>query len=243
LKKKVEPRRVERILSGLAEHYPEAATALSHEDPLQLLVATILSAQCTDARVNLVTPGLFRRFPDARAFAGADLRSLESMIRSTGFFRSKARNIRECCRALVKKHGGEVPASLEELVTLPGVGRKTANVVLGSAFGIPGITVDTHVGRLSRRLDLSGHQDPVKVEFDLMKVIPREKWSTFSLQLIWHGRRICGARRPLCDSCFLSGLCPYPARSGRLRSGAKARIRPRKPRAVKARSARSFRTP
>jgi len=206
-------RRIERILSGLDGHYPGAGTALSHEDPLQLLVATILSAQCTDDRVNRVTPPLFRKYPDARAFARADIRDLEGLIRSTGFFRSKARNIRECCRGLVERFGSRVPSKLEELVTLPGVGRKTANVVLGSAFGIPGITVDTHVGRLSRRLGLSRHEDPVKVEFDLMKIIPKSRWSSFSLQLILHGRRVCASRRPRCEACFLRELCPYPARA------------------------------
>jgi len=208
-------RRIEQMLLRLDERYPEAATALTHEDPLQLLVATILSAQCTDDRVNRVTPPLFRKYPDARAFARADIRELEEMVRSTGFFRNKARNIRECCRGLLERFGGEVPSKLEDLVTLPGVGRKTANVVLGNSFGIPGITVDTHVGRLSRRLGLSRHEDPVKVEFDLMKVIPESRWSTFSMQLIWHGRRVCSSRRPLCGDCFLSDLCPYPARASR----------------------------
>jgi len=215
--KEADPQRAGQIFLRLDEHYPEAGTALTHEDPLQLLVATILSAQCTDARVNQVTPPLFRKYPDARALARANIRELEGMVRTTGFFRNKARNIRECCRSLVEKHGGEVPAKLEELVALPGVGRKTANVVLGNAFGIPGITVDTHVGRLSRRLGLSRHEDPVKVEFDLMRIVPQSRWSTFSMQLIWHGRRICAARRPLCKDCFLCDLCPHPARAARER--------------------------
>jgi endonuclease-3 len=225
--KVADSRRVEEILSRLAEKYPEAETALTHEDPLELLVATILSAQCTDARVNMVTPALFRKYPDAASFARASIRDLEAMVRTTGFFRNKARNIRECCRALLEQYGGVVPGSLEELVKLPGVGRKTANVVLGSAFGIPGITVDTHVGRLSRRLGFSRHDDPVKVEFDLMKIIPRSNWSTFSMQLIWHGRRVCGARRPLCDPCFLRDLCPYPDRTLPRSSGAAPRSRKR----------------
>ncbi len=220
-----DPKRTEQIFLRLDEHYPEAGTALAHEDPLQLLVATILSAQCTDARVNLVTPPLFRKYPDAGAFARADIRELEGMVRTTGFFRNKARNIRECCRRLVERHGGQVPSKIEELVALPGVGRKTANVVLGNAFGIPGITVDTHVGRLSRRLGWSRHEDPVKVEFDLMRIVPESRWSTFSMQLIWHGRRICASRRPLCGSCFLRDLCPYPARAsgegGRRSTGAR----------------------
>ena len=207
--------RAAQILDRLEELYPDAHCPLLHDNPLQLLVATILSAQCTDARVNLVTPDLFRRFPDAQAFADARLKQLESAIRTTGFFRNKAKNIRECCRAMLKRFGGRVPANLEDLVSLPGVGRKTANVVLGSAFGIPGITVDTHVGRLSRRLGLTKEQDPVKVEFDLMKLIPQEKWSSFSLQLIWHGRRVCLARSPRCAECALEALCPYPASRSR----------------------------
>jgi endonuclease-3 len=162
--------------------------------------------------VNQVTPELFRKFPDVQAFANANLKQLEAAIRPTGFFRNKAKNIRECCRTILKRFGGRVPDSLEELVSLPGVGRKTANVVLGSAFGIPGITVDTHVGRLSRRLGLTKQEDPVKVEFDLMKLIPNDKWSSFSLQLIWHGRRVCVARSPRCGDCTLQALCPYPAR-------------------------------
>ena len=209
-KRLMAPERVARILGHLEELYPEVETALRHENPLQLLVATILSAQCTDARVNQVTPGLFKRFPDAKAFAGVPLRQLEAAIRSTGFYRMKARNIKKCCRMIQERFEGRVPDRLEDLVTLPGVGRKTANVVLGSAFGVPGITVDTHVGRLSRRLGLSREKDPVKVEFDLMKVIPREKWSIFSLQLIWHGRRVCHSRAPRCAACLLDPDCPYP---------------------------------
>src|SRR6266850_332786 len=188
--KREEQARVREILERLEVHYPEAECALRHDNPLQLLVATILSAQCTDQRVNLVTPGLFQRYPDAAAFARASLRELEAAVRTTGFYRNKARNIRECCRTLEREFGGKVPPRLEDLVTLPGVGRKTANVVLGSAFGIPGITVDTHVGRVSRRLGLSRQEDPVKVEFDLMGIVPRPRWSTFSLQLILHGRQL-----------------------------------------------------
>ena len=217
-----------RIVAALQEQYPEAGCALRHDNPLQLLVATILSAQCTDARVNLVTPALFNRFPDAQAFAKASSRQLETAIRTTGFFRNKARNIKACCRTIQDRFGGQVPDRLEDLVTLPGVGRKTANVVLGNAFGIPGITVDTHVGRLSRRLGLTRHDDPVKVEFDLMKLIPKEKWSTFSLQLIWHGRRVCSARAPGCGECALRSLCPYPSRAmlqGRTRSSPPKKVR------------------
>jgi endonuclease III len=215
MSRKVVAARAAQILDRLEELYPDVACPLHHDNPLQLLVATILSAQCTDARVNLVTPELFRKYPDARAFAEAKPKQLEAAIRTTGFFRNKAKSIRECCRAILKRFGGKVPQSLEELVSLPGVGRKTANVVLGSAFGIPGITVDTHVGRLSRRLGLTKQEDPVKVEFDLMKLIPNEKWSSFSLQLIWHGRRVCLARSPRCGDCALRSLCPYPTRLSR----------------------------
>ena len=205
--------RARRIVAELRRLYPEAECALRHDNPLQLLVATILSAQCTDARVNMVTPELFRRYPDAAAFAGADLRALESAIRSTGFFRMKARNIKACCQAILERHLGKVPDRLEDLVKLPGVGRKTANVVLGNAFGIPGITVDTHVGRLARRLELTRHDDPVKVEFDLMELLPKDRWSVASLQLILHGRRVCHARAPRCEACGLRRLCPYPDRA------------------------------
>lgn len=197
--------RIRRILTAL---YPEVRCALDHETPLQLLVATILSAQCTDARVNLVTPALFARYPDAAAFAEARLSDLQKAIQSTGFFRNKARNIQKCCAALVEQHGGQVPATLDELVPLPGVGRKTANVVLGHAFNIPGITVDTHCGRLSRRMGLTTETDPVKVERDLMALIPRKEWTTFSDRLIVHGRRVCHARKPACADCALRHVCP-----------------------------------
>jgi endonuclease-3 len=201
-------RRVRRILDVLADLYPDAECALKHQSPLQLLIATILSAQCTDARVNLVTPALFARYRTAKDFAVAKPQELERLIASTGFFRMKAKNIRACCQALLERHGGEVPGTLEELVQLPGVGRKTANVVLGDAFGVPGVTVDTHVGRLSRRLGLTVHADPVKVEFDLMAVVPQAEWTTFSHRLILHGRRVCFARRPQCEGCALRRLCP-----------------------------------
>jgi endonuclease III len=198
-------RRVSRLLAKL---YPDAHCALEHRTPLQLLVATILSAQCTDARVNLVTPALFARFPDAAAFAGADRRELERFIKSTGFYKAKAKNIQGCCRRLVERHGGEVPDTLDELVKLPGVGRKTANVVLGDAFGVPGITVDTHVGRLSRRLGLTGHTDPTQVEQDLMRLLPKKDWTPFSHRMIFHGRRVCHARKPDCEGCALAKICP-----------------------------------
>ena len=200
--------RARRIHRALARLYPDAHCALHHETPLQLLVATILSAQCTDARVNLVTPALFARYRDAAAFAAADRRELEGLIQSTGFYRNKAHNIIECCKRLVAEHGGVVPSTLEELVRLPGVGRKTANVLLGECFATPGITVDTHVGRLSRRLGLTTHEDPEKVERDLMGLVPRKHWTPFSHRTIFHGRRVCHARQPDCGACALVKLCP-----------------------------------
>jgi endonuclease III len=208
--KKTDPlqERVRKIRKVLARLYPGAHCALNHDNALQLLIATILSAQCTDVRVNLVTPALFKRYPDAQAFADADQGDLEKAIQSTGFFRNKARNIKACCKILVEQHSGQVPASLEQLVPLPGIGRKTANVILGNAFGVPGITVDTHVGRLSRRLGLTTEEDPVKVEFALMKLVPRKEWTMFSHRLIFHGRQICFARKPLCSQCALADLCP-----------------------------------
>jgi endonuclease-3 len=199
---------VAAILDALADAYPDAKCGLDFGSPLQLLIATILSAQCTDKRVNLVTPALFKRFPTARAFADAKLADIEKMIRSTGFYRNKAKNIQACCRLLVEKYGGEVPQSLDELVHLPGVGRKTANVVLGDAFGQPGITVDTHCGRLSRRLGLTTHTDAVKVEHDLMRQLPSAEWTPFSHRIIAHGRQVCFARKPDCEHCPLDRLCP-----------------------------------
>jgi endonuclease-3 len=201
-------KRARLISRRLARLYPDAHCALHHEDPLQLLIATILSAQCTDVRVNLVTPALFARYPDAQAFANATQNELEECIKSTGFFRNKARNIIACCQAIIQEHGGHVPSTLEELVPLPGIGRKTANVVLGDAFNVPGITVDTHVGRLSRRMGLTTHSDPVKVEHDLMNLIPRKDWTPFSHRVIFHGRQVCFARKPNCDGCMVKDICP-----------------------------------
>lgn len=201
-------RRAKRIIQALAKLYPDAHCALNHQSPLQLLVATILSAQCTDVRVNLVTPALFARYKSAQDFASAKPANLEHMIASTGFFRNKARNIIDCCKKIVENHNGDVPNTLDELVQLPGVGRKTANVVLGNAFGVPGITVDTHVGRLSRRLGLTIQEDPVKVESDLMAIIPKEEWTMFSHRMIFHGRQICFARKPKCGECTLNSICP-----------------------------------
>ncbi len=188
--------------------YSDSPTELNFRTPLQLMVAVMLSAQCTDKRVNLVTPPLFARYPTARDFATSDKAELESYVQSTGFFRNKAKNIRAACQALIERHGGEVPRTLEELVALPGLGRKSANCVLGDAFDTPGITVDTHVGRLSRRLGFSKHTDPVKVEFQLMKLLPHESWTRVSHQLILHGRRVCASRSPQCEACTLAMLCP-----------------------------------
>jgi endonuclease-3 len=201
-------RQVSRILAGLKKAYPEAECALRHVNPLQLLIATILSAQCTDKRVNLVTPELFRKYPSAEAFARASLTTLERLIHSTGFFRNKAKNIREACRRLVKDHHGEVPQSMEELLQLPGVARKTANVVLGTAFGVAsGVVVDTHVFRISRRLGLTRARTPEKVEQDLMALLPAREWINFSHRLIHHGRRVCSARSPQCSLCSLEPHC------------------------------------
>ena len=203
-----DPARVAALIEILDRSYPGATTALHHENPLQLLVATILSAQCTDERVNRTTPALFARWPDAGSLAAAPQTELEAMIRSTGFFRNKARAIRECCADIVAKHGGQVPATMEALVALRGVGRKTANVVLGNAFGVPGLVVDTHVHRLSRRLGLTDRSDPVKIEFALMPIVPRERWTSFSHWLILHGRQVCAARKPRCSTCPLAPHCP-----------------------------------
>jgi endonuclease-3 len=213
-------RRAGRVVRALARLYPDAPCALHYADPFQLLVAVILSAQCTDAQVNKVTPALFARFPDAAALAAARPRDLEKLIHSTGFFRAKARNLRACARALVERHGGEVPATMEELTALPGVGRKTANVVLGNAFDTPGIPVDTHVGRLSRRLGLTGETDPEKVERDLNALIPRKEWTMLGHRLIHHGRQVCHARRPECGACGLAKWCPAREADGAAGRGA-----------------------
>jgi len=196
-------------LQRLKQTYPDAACALHHGNAFELLCATILSAQCTDARVNLVTPVLFARYPDAAALARARQPELEEIIKSTGFFRNKSRSLIGMAQALVAEHDGDVPHTMEQLHALPGVGRKTANVVLGNAYGInEGITVDTHVTRLSRRLGLTRHDDSVKIEQDLMELIPREDWALVSHLLIFHGRQICVARRPRCWECVLSDFCP-----------------------------------
>ena len=198
-----------KVVRRLKRDYPDAWCALEHDTPLQLLVATILSAQCTDERVNVVTRSLFQKYPDVESLASIPLRTLEREIQSTGFFRNKAKNIKACCQALLRDHGGEVPRDLDDLVKLPGVGRKTGNVVLGTAFGIPsGVVVDTHVGRLSRRLGLTEEQDAVKVERDLIAILPKREWVAYSHRLIHHGRAVCKARRPLCDACGLQDICP-----------------------------------
>lgn len=204
------PRRLGPVVARrLARAYPGANCSLDFASPFQLLIATILSAQCTDKRVNIVTVGLFDRWPTAEALAAATQPQVEAVIRPTGFFRAKAKNIRGCCAALVARHGGQVPLTLEELVHLPGVGRKTANVVLGSGFGIPsGVVVDTHVGRISRRLGLTRHADAVRAERDLVAAIPKTHWIAFSHRMIEHGRTVCMARRPRCEACLLADLCP-----------------------------------
>ena len=197
------------VLLQLKRLYPDAPCTLNYETPVQLLVATMLSAQCTDERVNRVTPGLFERFPDALSLADADVDVLESLIRPTGFYRNKAKNIRAACQRLVSQYGGEVPQQMEALLSLPGVARKTANVVSANAFGvIQGVTVDTHVKRLSQRLGLTKHTDPVRIERDLMRLLPQPEWENFSIRLIYHGRAICQARSPRCRECVLAPLCP-----------------------------------
>ena len=201
--------RTAALLAALPKIYPDAHCELNHRNPLELLIATILSAQCTDKRVNLVTTELFKKYRSAADFATAPLADLEEAVKTTGFFRNKAKNIQACCRQLLEKHGGEVPRSMDELTALAGAGRKTANVVLGNAFGINvGVVVDTHVARLSQRLGLTRETTPEKIEADLMKLIPQGQWTLFSHWLIWHGRRRCDARKPACAACELQTLCP-----------------------------------
>jgi endonuclease-3 len=201
--------RTERIIAGLRKAYPDAHCELNYSNPLELLIATILSAQCTDKQVNLVTAELFKMYRSASDYARAELPALENAIRRLGFFRNKAKNIRACCQRLVTEHGGQVPRTMEELIRLDGVGRKTANVVLGSAFSVEeGVVVDTHVTRLSARLGLTRQKTPEKIERDLMKLVPREHWTMFSHWLIWHGRRRCFARKPDCPHCEIRHLCP-----------------------------------
>ncbi|MGD8280201.1 MAG: endonuclease III [Gemmatimonadota bacterium] len=207
--KKARKERAEKVYDLLAEEYPDAHCELDFENPFQLAVSTILSAQTTDERVNMVTPELFERYPDAKALASAQQEDVEEIIRSTGFFRNKAKNIIGFARGLMADHGGEVPSSMEELSALPGVGRKTANVILGNAFGVDeGVVVDTHVKRLSSLLGFTKEKTPEKVERDLMELFPSDRWTMLSHLLIWHGRRVCIARRPQCADCVVSRLCP-----------------------------------
>lgn len=222
--------RSKMILAGLRRTYPDAHCELNFSNPIELLIATILSAQCTDKRVNIVTADLFKKYRSAADFAGADLAELEEAIKSTGFFRNKAKNIKTACQAIMEKHGGEVPRTMEALIELGGVGRKTANVVLGNAFDINvGVVVDTHVARLSERLDLTREKDPAKIEQALMKLVPTGSWTLFSHLLIWHGRRRCFARNPDCAGCEIRTLCPrigVASKSGARNSKAETNSKP-----------------
>jgi endonuclease III len=201
-------KRMAEILRILKRTYPEAQCSLVHGNPYQLLMATILSAQCTDERVNLVTPALFNRFPTPKAMAEGDLSEIEDLIRSTGFYKNKAKSLKECSASLVAQHSGKVPQTLDELTKLRGVGRKTANVILGVAYGVPGLVVDTHVGRLSRRMGFTKSTDPVKVEHEMMEIVPREDWTLYAHLMIDHGRAICTARKALCEECPVNRYCP-----------------------------------
>lgn len=204
---------MKEIIKTLSKEIPDSRIALNFSTPLELLIATILSAQCTDVKVNQVTGDLFKKYRSAKDYASVDLKELEEEIRPTGFYRNKAKSIQKCCQELVSRFGGDVPKNLDELVTLPGVGRKTANVILGNAYGIPGIAVDTHVRRVSRRIGLTENDDPVKIEFDLMEIVPEEEWTHFSNLLIWHGRRTCMAKKPLCEQCSIHKGCEYRSES------------------------------
>jgi endonuclease-3 len=206
--------RVKSIWPILKKTYPEATIALNFTNPLELMIATILSAQCTDVRVNMVTKDLFKKYRSAKDWAKADIKQIESDIRSTGFYHNKAVSIKGCCTKIVEQFRGKIPDTMEELLTLPGVGRKTANVVLGNAFGVPGIVCDTHVIRLSRRLGLSANSDAVKLEFDLAEIIPKKNWTLFSHLLIFHGRNICKARKPDCENCPVVKFCPSANNAG-----------------------------
>lgn len=201
--------RVKKLIAGLRQTYPDAHCELNHSNPLELLVATILSAQCTDKRVNIVTADLFKQYRSAANFANASQAELQQAIKTTGFFRNKAKSLKTCCQAIAERHGGRVPSTMEELTKLGGVGRKTANVVLGNAFNLNcGVVVDTHVARLSQRLGLSSQEDPAKIELDLMELVPQAQWTMLGHWLIWHGRRRCFARNPDCPNCEIKSLCP-----------------------------------
>lgn len=204
--------RAQEIARILAETYPEAKCSLNFKNPYQLLVATILSAQCTDERVNQVTPALFKVYPKPSELAAAPLEEIEEHIRTTGFFRNKAKSLQGMASQVVENHGGKVPGTMEELHKLPGVGRKTANVVLGNCFNTPGLTIDTHMSRVNQRLGLTKHEDPEKIERDLMDLLPRETWTLYSHRVIYHGRAICQARKPLCERCPVAHLCDYFAK-------------------------------
>jgi len=205
--------RAERIAAELGTLYPDARCSLDYRSPYELMVATVLSAQCTDERVNKVTPALFVAAPDPAALSALPVENIEDLIRSTGFFRNKAKSLKGAAERLVAEHGGEVPADMDTLTRLPGVGRKTANVILGNAFGVPGFPVDTHVGRLARRLKLTAEEDAVKAERDLMKLFPPERWTQLSHELIQHGRQVCASRKPRCGECTLAGECPSAAKA------------------------------
>lgn len=201
-------KRALEIIKRLKRDLPDAKIALSFKNPVELLVAVILSAQCTDKRVNMVTPALFKKYKTVKDFAEADIKELEQAVHSTGFYKAKAKSITNSAKELVKRFGGKVPGRMEDLVTLPGVGRKTANVILGNVFDVPGLVVDTHMKRLANRLGLTAQQDPVKIEFDLMEIIPKKDWTQFSHLIIHHGRKTCFARKPKCAECVINSLCP-----------------------------------
>jgi endonuclease-3 len=200
--------RAKAIYRQLTKSYPNVRCELDYNSPFQLLVATVLSAQCTDKRVNQTTPALFKKYPNPKKMAKADLKDIQRLVKSTGFYSAKAKNIKALSNKIMQEFGGDVPSNIDDLITLPGVGRKTANVVLGHAFGIPGITVDTHFGRLSRRFGWSKQNDPVKVEFEVSELIAEKEWTNLSQRMIWHGRRVCHSRKPACGACPLAKLCP-----------------------------------
>jgi len=214
MKRLSNPKRVKEIIKLLSKEISDSRIALKFSNPLELLIATILSAQCTDVKVNQVTQTLFKKYKNAEDYLNVNIKELEEDIRPTGFYRNKAKAIQKCCQELVSRFAGKVPKTMEELVTLPGVGRKTANVILGNAFGIPGIAVDTHVHRVSQRIGLTQKDDPMKIEFDLMEIVPREEWIHFSNLLIWHGRKTCIARKPLCEKCSIKKFCDYGSDQG-----------------------------
>ena len=214
LTQKANKERVLEIIQRLAEAYPDARCSLDFETPLELLVAAILSAQCTDERVNIVTKDLFKRFKTPQDYLDTPDEELENLIRTCGFYRNKAKSIKKACATLVERFSGELPGSMEELLQLDGVGRKTANVLLGECFGVPGIIVDTHCKRVTHRLGLTKNTDPVKIERDLMKIVPREHWTMFSHYMVFHGRRTCHARKPQCDNCPIADRCPFPTSRG-----------------------------